>query len=875
VDSAPTLELSAPVSDAVYSDGEAITFAATVSDEQDSPTAIAVSWVSDLDGEFSQRGADSTGAIQFSESGLSRGVHALEVTAVDSAGLSARATVIFIVNGLPTEPAVRIDPSAPATDDALVVSFDSESVDPDGGEVDYTYAWSLDGAATAYTDASIPAAATARGERWSVQVTPGDEYGVGPAGEAEVTVQNTAPRITGVSLSPDPAYTLDALTCVYSGEDIDGDAWTASIAWTVGGAAVSASGEGLDGAWFERGDAVVCSVTPSDAADGGAAVDSAAVVIANSPPSAEGVEVAIVGDLLTAAPWGFSDADGDAEDYAFQWYADGVALPGEIAASLDLTAAAGAAYYVVATPWDGIDHGSPVTSSEVTAGNTPPVIEAASLSPDPAFTTDVIEVNATLSDADGDPVSLRVAWFVDGAEVAETGAALDGAIWFDAGQTVYAQLTPDDGVDLGAAVTTAAVEVLNTPPTAPSIAILPEAPVAGEDDLVCGIDEESEDLDGDAVSYGFAWEVDGEAYSGAAALETTRFEDDTAPAETTSEGEQWLCVVTPSDGEASGPQASVSVVIEGGGCEDDDEDGWSAWGCGGEDCDDGAPLVNPDAEEICGDGIDNDCDGVSEDCAGDTGECDGGYACCDVDGDGYYNFGCDGSDCDDGDPAVNPGGLEVCDGADNDCDEVVDEGCAPAGDTGGGDTLSGTFLVDWSSGEVVEPATISALISVDDFDSAPLVEVTGDDGDSLDLLVGFSEAGASTQDLCRPTLTAEADYEAPAFSAAFDAMDFSATVLGEDFDLSGESVSFSGTFAEDGASISGGRLAYALDTAPLSRLVDPADEGSFCDLVAGFGVPCFICPLSGNPYCMAIEIEDLEAALVDGLSLDEVASVCP
>ena len=42
------------------------------------------------------------------------------------------------------------------------------------------------------------------------------------------------------------------------------------------------------------------------------------------------------------------------------------------------------------------------------------------------------------------------------------------------------------------------------------------------------------------------------------------------------------------------------------GCLDDDGDGWSV-ACN--DCDDDNPEVNPGAEEICDDGVDNDCDG--------------------------------------------------------------------------------------------------------------------------------------------------------------------------------------------------------------------------------------------------------------------------
>ncbi len=68
--------------------------------------------------------------------------------------------------------------------------------------------------------------------------------------------------------------------------------------------------------------------------------------------------------------------------------------------------------------------------------------------------------------------------------------------------------------------------------------------------------------------------------------------------------------------------------------------------------------------------------------------CDSGSAyifdlgCNDVDGDGYGAPGscsCPGGtppDCDDSDPDVHPGHLEVCDGKDNNCDGIVDNGPA-------------------------------------------------------------------------------------------------------------------------------------------------------------------------------------------------------
>ena len=72
------------------------------------------------------------------------------------------------------------------------------------------------------------------------------------------------------------------------------------------------------------------------------------------------------------------------------------------------------------------------------------------------------------------------------------------------------------------------------------------------------------------------------------------------------------------------------------------------------DCDDTDPLNAPGGVEIC-DGVDNDCDPTTDEA---------------VDGDGDGMSVCDG-DCDDTDAAVLPGATEVCNGLDDDCDGSV------------------------------------------------------------------------------------------------------------------------------------------------------------------------------------------------------------
>lgn len=49
-------------------------------------------------------------------------------------------------------------------------------------------------------------------------------------------------------------------------------------------------------------------------------------------------------------------------------------------------------------------------------------------------------------------------------------------------------------------------------------------------------------------------------------------------------------------------------------CTDSDSDGYASQACGGNDCDDSNPNKNPGAEEVCGNGLDDDCVGGDASC---------------------------------------------------------------------------------------------------------------------------------------------------------------------------------------------------------------------------------------------------------------------
>jgi len=106
---------------------------------------------------------------------------------------------------------------------------------------------------------------------------------------------------------------------------------------------------------------------------------------------------------------------------------------------------------------------------------------------------------------------------------------------------------------------------------------------------------------------------------------------------------------------------------KGDACENDSD------GDGTADAQDCGPLnaaIHPGAAEVCN-GVDDDCDLVVDEGFPDT-EGDGLKDCIDADDDGDLDP--DDSDCAPKNPAVNEFAFEACDGVDNNCDGVVDEG---------------------------------------------------------------------------------------------------------------------------------------------------------------------------------------------------------
>lgn len=379
--SLPEVSITRPSAGEVVNQGATALFQGSVRDDEDAASALSVAWSSSLDGALSTAAPDSSGQTTFSTAALSPGLHIITLQATDTTGLQGSATTTLQINQAPSAPVVVISPSSPRTADDLGVVITTESVDPDGDAVSYSYRWYRDEVEmTSFTGTTVDASATTRGETWRVEVVASDGSASGAAGSDEVEIGNTAPTLTTVSLTPTSAYTNDTLTANIGSSDDDGDSVSASYAWTVNGTTISATGSSLSGvSWFDKGDRVAVTVTPSDGTDSGTPMSSTSLTILNTPPTAPGVTIdpsdPIEGedDLLCELTSGSTDADGDSIEYDIAWTlgstsftdADTTLREGDTVLTEDI--AGGDVWTCTVTPWDDETSGGSASDS-VTVG---------------------------------------------------------------------------------------------------------------------------------------------------------------------------------------------------------------------------------------------------------------------------------------------------------------------------------------------------------------------------------------------------------------------------------------------------------------------------------------------------------------------------
>jgi hypothetical protein len=432
----------------------------------------------------------------------------------DGDGASITSDPVVVQNSPPTIDSIVVSPEHPISEDTITCEWFGYA-DLDGDSDSSTRAWSVNGTPVG-TSATLSGVFTS-GDEITCTVTAHDGTDAGNVLSGTVTVDNTRPRIVEVTITPDPAYADDTLTCAWSGFwDPDGHSDMSTAAWSINGSDAG-SGTTLTGG-FVHGDVVGCTVTPSDGLEEGDTL-STVIVVSNSLPSITSVEIvpgaAVVGDTLTCEWSGFSDADGEADESTVLWMIDGSSVG--TGRTLSTGFVGGDSVTCAVTPRDGTDSGTPVTSLAVVIDNTQPLLSAVYLSPDPADVTDTMVCTAgSTTDADGTTAfTFSYEWFVAGTLVpSETFSTLSPGYFFRE-QTVHCVVTPHDGTDFGDSVISNVVTIQNSRPEITSLVVVP-TDLYTNDTITTTVT--TTDLDGDSVFVDYIWLVDGvEVLSGATA----------------------------------------------------------------------------------------------------------------------------------------------------------------------------------------------------------------------------------------------------------------------------------------------------------------------------------------------------------------------
>ena len=568
---APSAEITQPKSDDKLYGNYPIPLEGLISDTEDAPSDLTVSWTSSVDGDLALSPVPDEDGVISDEYTLTEGNHTLTLTVEDLSAKTAIDTVDIVVGPTNSPPTCSL--TEPVDNDAIEhqmeVTFVGQADDVDIDNDTLTVEWSsdIDGVIgtinpTPTGDIRFPYSGLSINTHL-VTMTVLDERG--ESCQSTVTLQiGTPPEITisepadGAILNDDAPITLSAtVTDVKdSAEDLLFD-WASDIDGGLGSGSVDPSGTArIDVESLSLGNhTLTLTATDTDGLENTASV----TITHNGLPTAPTVSIDPAtpytsNDLTALLDVVSTDPEGDTITYTYTWTVDGTLSSThttETVAGSDTTK--GEVWEVTVTPAD--PYGSGVAGiASTTILNSSPILSSVTVSPNSGVTTSTeLTCGYSATDADDDTLTAAFQWTdSSGTILGSTDVLTLTAETVQPNEVVTCEVTVDDG-DGGTAVMDNTITVDNTDPVIDSLTITPATGITTSTTLIC--EAVVSDADGETPTVSYVW-TDGAG--------TTLGATDTlilSPARQTP-GDVITCEVIASDAFGGSVSQSTDVTVE-------------------------------------------------------------------------------------------------------------------------------------------------------------------------------------------------------------------------------------------------------------------------------------------------------------------------